>query len=72
MRTFRPEGGSIPKFKEACHRCRPRSQSEKRVRKMQTLADFFLAVAQVLGALVALGFLGGLLRVGVLWLAGVL
>jgi len=39
---------------------------------MRALADFFLAVAQVLGALVALGFLGGLLRVGVLWLAGVL
>lgn len=70
MRAFRPEGGSIPKFKEA--RPRPRRQSEERVRKIQTLADFFLAVAQVLGALVALGFLGGLLRVGMLWLAGVL
>lgn len=70
MKAFRPEGGSIPKFKEA--RPRPRPQSEKRVRKMQTLADFFLAVAQVLGALVALGFFGGLLRVGALWLAGAL
>lgn len=39
---------------------------------MQTLADFFLAVAQVLGALAVLGFLGGLLRVGVLWLVGAL
>lgn len=66
MRAFRPEGGSIPKFKEA--RPRPRPQGKK----IQTLADFFLAVAQVLGALVALGFLGGLLRVGMLWLAGVL
>lgn len=65
MRTFRPEGGSIPKFKEA--RPRPRPQGT-----MRALADFFLAVAKVLGALVALGFLGGLLKVGVLWLVGVL
>ena len=64
MRAFRPEGGSIPKFKEA--------RSPPQGKKMQTLADFFLAVAQVLGALVALGFLGGLLRVGALWLVGAL
>lgn len=69
MRAFRPEGGSIPKFKEARPRRRPRRLQGT---KMQILADFFLAVAQVLGALVALGFLGGLLKVGVLWLAGVL
>ena len=67
MRAFRPEGGSIPKFKEARPRPRPRPQGT-----MRALADFFLAVAKVLGALVALGFLGGLLKVGVLWLVGVL
>lgn len=64
MRTFRPEGGSIPKFKEACPCPCPRPLR-------QTILSA-LAVAQVLGALVALGFLGGLLRVGMLWLVGVL
>lgn len=68
MRAFRPEGGSIPKFKEA----RPGGSPHDKKMLAWALADFFLAVAQVLGALVALGFLGGLLRVGILWLAGVL
>lgn len=68
MRAFRPEGGSIPKFKEA----RPGSSFHSKKMQVWVLADFFLAVAQVLGALVALAFLGGLLRVGMLWLAGAL